>query len=132
MQNPIQARGIRSLGLIVVGALALAVVVGMALTHATVPDAMMWGWHDGMWNGGHMASWGSWGWGMMLFGLLWMTLLVAVPLSFIYWLGTRSESHGPAEDSALAVLQERYARGEIGDEEFGRRRAGLVADDDRQ
>jgi len=127
MQNPIQARGIRSLGLIVVGALALAVVAGMALTHATVPDAMMWSWHDVMWNDGHMAGWGSWGWGMMLFGLLWMALLVAVPLGLIYWLGTRSQSNGAAEDSALAVLQERYARGEIDDEEFDRRRARLIS-----
>ncbi|WP_255494126.1 SHOCT domain-containing protein [Halarchaeum sp. CBA1220] len=100
----------------------------MALTHATVPDAMMWSWHDGMWNGGHMAGWG---WGMMLFALLWMALLVAVPLSLIYWLGTRSQSNGPAEDSALAVLQERYARGEIDDEEFDRRRARLAPDNGR-
>ena len=50
MQNSIQSRGIRSLGLIVVGALMLAVVTGMALTHATVPDAMMWEWHYGMWD----------------------------------------------------------------------------------
>lgn len=40
----------------VVGALALAVVGGMALTHATVPDPMMGEWHAGMWNDGHMAG----------------------------------------------------------------------------
>ncbi|WP_336022694.1 SHOCT domain-containing protein [Halobellus salinisoli] len=127
MQNPIQAHGIRSLGLIVVGALALAVVAGMALTHTTVPDAMMWGWHDGMWNDGHMAGWGSWGWGMMLFGLLWMALLVALPIYLVYWLATRSQTDGRTEDSALAVLQERYARGEIDDEEFDHRRARLIS-----
>ncbi|QHS16836.1 SHOCT domain-containing protein [haloarchaeon 3A1-DGR] len=131
MQNPIQARGIRSLGLIVVGALALAVLGGLALTHATVPDALLWGWHDGMGTGGHMVGWSGWGWGMMLLGLLWMTLLVAVPLGLIYWLGSRSRSNGPAADSALAVLQARYARGEIDDEEFDRRRARLTRDDDR-
>lgn len=131
MQNPIQARGIRSLGLIVVGALALAVIAGMVLTHATVPDAMMWGWHDGMWNDGHMAGWSSWGWGMMLFGLLWMALLVALPIYLVYWLATRSQTDGRTADSALAVLQERYARGEIDDEEFDRRCARLSSDDDR-
>lgn len=131
MQNPIQARGIRSLGLIVVGALALAVVAGMALTHAAVPDAMMWNWHDGMWNDGHMAGWSGWGWGMMLFGLLWMALLIALPIYAVYWLTTRSSPDGYTEDSALAVLQERYARGEIDDEEFDRRRTRLASDDDR-
>ncbi|WP_280536304.1 SHOCT domain-containing protein [Halopenitus sp. POP-27] len=131
MQNPIQTRGIRSLGLIAIGALTLAVVGGMALTHAAVPNAMMWGWHDGMWTGGHMAGWSGWGWGMMLFGLLWMALLVALPISVVYWLTTRSQSDGPTEDSALAVLQARYARGDIDDEEFDRRRARLTPDDEQ-
>nr|WP_233340737.1 SHOCT domain-containing protein [Haloprofundus sp. MHR1] len=131
MQNPIQSRGIRSLGLIVVGALTLAVVGGMALTHATVPDAMMWEWHEGMWNDGHMAGWGAWGWGIMLFGLLWMSLLIGLPAYVIYWLAMRSRTNGHTEDSGLAVLQERYARGEIGDEEFERRRARLTPDHGR-
>lgn len=131
MQNPIRARGIRSLGLVVVGALALAVVAGMALTHATVPDAVMWGWHDGMWTDGHMVGWGGWGWGMPLFGFLWMALLVALPVSLVYWLATRSRSNGSTEDSALTVLETRYARGEIDEEEFDRRRARLISDDGR-
>lgn len=131
MQNPIRSRGIRSLGLIVIGALTLAVVGGMALTHATIPDAMMWGWHDGMWHDGHTAGWGVWGWGMVLVGLLWMALLIALPVYFVYWLVTRSQTDGRTEDSALAVLQERYARGEIDDEEFERRRTRLTADDGR-
>jgi putative membrane protein len=131
MQNPIHARGLRSLGLIVAGALSLAVIAGMVLTHATVLDAMMWGWHDGMWNGGHMAGWDGWGWGMMLFGLLWMALLVALPIYLVYWLATRSQTDGRTADSALAVLQERYARGEIDDEEFDRRRARITPDDGR-
>ncbi|QZY04049.1 SHOCT domain-containing protein [Halobaculum roseum] len=86
---------------------------------------MMWDWHDGMWTGGHMEGWS--GWGMVLFGLLWMGLLVALPTALVYWLATRSRSDGQAEDSALAVLERRYARGEIDDEEFDRRRARLVS-----
>ena len=129
MQKSIQSRsrGIRSLGLIVVGALTAAVVGGMALTHATVPDAMMWDWHSGMWNDGHMAGWGLWGWGMMLFGLLWMALIIGLPIYLIYWLTTRSQTETQPEDSALAVLREQYARGEIDDEQYERRRDRLTA-----
>ncbi|WP_233125128.1 SHOCT domain-containing protein [Halorubrum sp. SD683] len=76
-----------------------------------------------------MAGWS--GWGMMLFGLLWMALLVALPLGLVYWVGSRSHAGDSTEDSALAVLQERYARGEIDDEEFDRRRARLTRDDGR-
>lgn len=128
MQNPIHSRGIRSLGRIVVGALALAVVGGLALTHVAVPDAVMWGWHDGMRSGGHMAGWG---WGMVLFGLVWMALLVALPIYLVVRLATRTGGTDRTDDGALAVLQERYARGEIGDEEFERRRARLTADGGR-
>jgi putative membrane protein len=131
MQNPIQSRGIRPLGLIVVGALTLAIVGGMALTHAAVPDAMMWDWHYGMWNDGHMAGWGVWGWGMLLFGLLWMALLIGLPVFLVYWLVTRFQTDDHAEDSALAVLREQYARGEIDDEEFEHRRDRLTSDDGR-
>ncbi|SFC74887.1 putative membrane protein [Halobiforma haloterrestris] len=92
---------------------------------------MMWDWHDGMWNDGHMAGLGVWGWGMMLGGLLWMALLVAIPVYFIYWLAIRSQTDGRSADSALAILQERYARGEIDDEEFDRRRVRLTSDDGR-
>jgi len=127
MQNPIQSRGTRSLGLIIVGALTLAIVGGMALTHAAVPDAVMWDWHYGMWDDGHMAGWGVWGWGMMLLGVLWMALLIGLPIYLVYWLSTRSQTNGPAEDSALAVLREQYARGEIDDDEYERRRGRLTA-----
>jgi putative membrane protein len=127
MQNPIQTRGVRSLVVVVLAALALAVVGGMILTHATVPDATTWGWHDGMWSDGHAAGWG---WGMVLFGLLWMALLVGLPVYLAYRLLARTRT-SDTEDSALAVLEERYARGEIDDDEFERRRRRLTPDDRR-
>lgn len=127
MQNSIQSRGARSLGLIIVGALAFAVIGGMVLTHAAVPDAMMWDWHYGMWNDGHVLGWGLWGWGMMLFGLLWMALIIGAPIYLVYWLVTRSQTGGSTEESALVVLREQYARGEIDDKEYERRRVRLSA-----
>lgn len=74
-----------------------------------------------------MAS--HWGAGWMGFGgismvLFWLVLIVAVVLTIRY---LRSESRpGQARlDDAERVLAERYARGEIGTEEFRRARREL-------
>jgi putative membrane protein len=63
----------------------------------------------------------------MLFGLLWMALIIGLPIYLVYWLVARSQTDGPAEDRALVALREQYARGEIDDEEFERRRGRLTA-----
>lgn len=55
---------------------------------------MMADWHYGMWNDGHMAGWGTWGWGMMLFGLLWMALLIGLPIYLVYRFTTRPQTDG--------------------------------------
>jgi putative membrane protein len=67
-------------------------------------------------------------WGMpamMLFGaIFWVAILAAVGLG-IWWLARRLR---PADrDAALAMLRERYARGEITPEEFEARRRDLAA-----
>jgi putative membrane protein len=63
---------------------------------------------------------------MMLFGLLWMAIIIGLPIYLVYWLMARSQTDESAEDSALVVLREQYARGEIDDEEFERRRGHLM------
>ncbi|GKZ15439.1 MULTISPECIES: SHOCT domain-containing protein [Haladaptatus] len=80
-----------------------------------------------MWDGGHM--WGD-GWmagagSMGLWGLLWMVLLVAVPLALVYYLMTRRVPE-ESTDPAMETVRERYARGEIDDEEFETLRAKLT------
>lgn len=65
---------------------------------------------------------------MLLFGLLWVTLIAALSAYIAYWSVNRSQTNGRSEDGTLGVLQERYARGEIDDEELDRRRAHLVSD----
>ncbi len=76
-----------------------------------------------MW--GHMNNWGwgGMGWGMLLF---WAALIVG-----IVWLVKAIRSpNGPAdrrpEKSALDILQERYARGEIDREEFEQKKHDLA------
>ncbi|WP_246286394.1 SHOCT domain-containing protein [Natronomonas gomsonensis] len=78
------------------------------------------GYDGGMMGGG---GWGLFGGGMGLWGLLWMGLLIAVPLYLGYALLNRGS--GGNEEQSLSVLRERYARGELSDDEFDRRRKQL-------
>ena len=73
---------------------------------------------------------GNGGFGMGLGGpILWILIIVAIAL-LVPWLrgqGARSRPSGPDRDPnrALAILEERYARGEIDHDEFERRRRDL-------
>ncbi|MBX0297684.1 SHOCT domain-containing protein [Haloarcula nitratireducens] len=81
--------------------------------------------HGGESYGGGMmgGGWGLFGGAMGLWGLLWMGLLIAVPLYLVYALLNR-ETDGD-DEGPLSVLRERYARGELSDDEFERRREQL-------
>jgi putative membrane protein len=76
-----------------------------------------------MWEYG--MGWG-WGWfGMMLFWLV-PILLIAVVLKYFFGGGNRPNPGArDASQSALDVLEERYARGEIDREEFLKKRDDL-------
>lgn len=67
-----------------------------------------------------MMMWGygfGWGWFMMAFGgLLWIAILVILVWALIRWLERRTHVSGPSgsvSPSALEILRQRYARGEI-------------------
>ncbi|WP_265110003.1 SHOCT domain-containing protein [Halosolutus halophilus] len=82
--------------------------------------------HGGGGYGGSMmggGGWGLFGGGMGLWGLLWMGLLLAIPLYIAYKLLDRAS--GENDTRPLSVLRERYARGELTDEEFEQRRKQL-------
>ena len=77
--------------------------------------------HHHAWNGG-MGVGGGW-FGIMMM-LLWAFLLVAVVVAFLYWaFGGRS---GEKESNAMEILRERYARGDIDEEEFRERKRQLT------
>lgn len=90
------------------------------LIAATGTAAAHGGGSGGMMGGG---GWGLFGGAMGLWGLLWMGLFVAVPLYIVYVLLDRDS--GGNEAQSLSVLRERYARGELSDDEFERRREQL-------
>lgn len=74
-----------------------------------------------MWDAHPM--WGAWsGWGMLLVLAFW-TAVIAVLVLVLRWLVTGRGS--PGTDRALAILRQRYARGEITKDEFETRRRDL-------
>ncbi len=71
----------------------------------------------GWWWNGHPAMWmwGAWGFGMMLMMLIFWAVVIALVVYGIRWF---ARLHGRSEDTALEILRQRYARGEIGTDEF--------------
>jgi len=67
--------------------------------------------------------WGAWGIGMMVIMLaFWSVVIVGVVLGIRWLVGQGKESRS---DAALAILRQRYARGEILKEEFGAKKREL-------
>lgn len=74
-----------------------------------------------IWNSDHM---NGWGYGLMGVGsLLFWTVLILVGIAV-----TRHLKQDPSK-SPERILAERYARGDIDDEQYARRRAALSAHD---
>lgn len=84
--------------------------------------------------GGRMMNWGNWGMGSfawlgVIFAILWIlwwVLVIAGVVVLIRWLlrWLRGERWGK---SALDILQERYAKGEIDQREFEEKKRGLIS-----
>jgi putative membrane protein len=105
--------------LIVVAALVLIPVLMMAFM---MPMMGTWGWghmaDGGMWGGAGSGSWWLW----LVMGLL--PLLVAGGIGYLVYTGVRRTSPDTT-DSAIEELRHAYARGDLSDEEFERRREQL-------
>ena len=80
---------------------------------------MMWGYGFG------------WGWFMMAFGgILWIAVLAILVWVLIRWFEKRERTVAPTSQgrlSALDILKERYARGELDDATFEQMRERLQA-----
>ncbi len=76
-----------------------------------------------MWNMG-MGWGGGWGGFGMLTMILWWVLLAAAIVVLAKWLIGSDRTSG---DRSLAVLNERYARGEIGKDEYEQKKRDLAA-----
>ena len=102
------------------GTIAVAASVLSLPTTAWGQDHPWRGWeiHPMMWG-----MWGAWGIGMMLMMLVFWGVVIAGIVLGIRWLA--SQGRTARRDSALDILRERYARGEIDREEFLARKRDL-------
>lgn len=79
--------------------------------------------------GGGMGMMGSgFGW-MMLMPILWFTALAILIGAAVRWLSRQGRATSSQKDSPIAVLEKRYARGDLSEEEFRHRREQLVRDE---
>ena len=80
----------------------------------------MWGGHDYGWG------WGM-GFGTISVVLFWVLVILGIVI-LVKWIVAGSSGAGqPPVKSALDILKERYARGEIGREEFEQKKRDLEA-----
>ena len=79
-----------------------------------------------------MMPWDMFGWGFGAFGMLFMLvfwgLIIAGIVLLVKWLVEQSRTGGPRPggESALDILKQRYARGEIDKEEFEAKKRDVV------
>lgn len=99
------------------------VVLGLArLTIVAQDRPWDWGGHPMMWG------WGAWGFGVMVMMFFFWSLVIVGLVLGIRWLVRQGDdARGePRADRPLQILRERYARGEIGKEEFEARKRDLT------
>ena len=76
-----------------------------------------------------MHGWGmSWGWGGMLFQLLFWLVIIFLIVWGVKQLAERSHNSNQLtrKDNALEILRERYAKGEIDKQEFESKKRDLT------
>jgi putative membrane protein len=81
------------------------------------PYEWEWGRHPMWW------MWGAWGIGMMLVMMVFWVLVIAGVVLGVRWLLRQGREQ--RSDSALEILRQRYARGEITKDDFERMKKDL-------
>lgn len=78
---------------------------------------MMWGFSPGGYGFGGMG---------FIFMVFWWVLIIAVVILIVRWLMGKSRGADHRSRSALELLKERYARGEIDKKEFEEKKKDLT------
>lgn len=75
-------------------------------------------------GGGHSGGMGGFGWWPLLWSLLLLSVVLVVGYG-VYTHGRTPTTERAQTDTALSTLRSRYARGELSEEEFEKRRRRL-------
>lgn len=81
---------------------------------------------NGAFYGGHQIMWGNWLMGPMM--MLIMLVIVIVTIVIIlkaFGLGSNANANSDRQDSALKILNERFAKGEIDKAEYEERKSAV-------
>ncbi len=95
----------------------------LASSYAHWTDSRDWGMH-----GPGMMGWGGWGMGwvfMIIFGVLIVVALIFL-IRYLAGLSRSRASTDKPNDSALEILRQRYAKGEIKKDEFEEKKRDLM------
>ena len=95
-------------------------LAGWLTPAATLAQERFYEWHWEM----HPMWWWGWGLGMMAMMFLFWALVIIGLIVGIRWLLGRGRDERP--DTALEILRQRYARGEINKEEFEAKKKDLL------
>lgn len=84
---------------------------------------MMWGYGDN-----YMMHGGYWGFGWIFTLIFWVIIIMAIVWAVKHLVagGGPHGLHMSGEDPAMQILKERYAKGEIGKEEFEAKKKDLM------
>jgi putative membrane protein len=77
--------------------------------------------HRGMMEWGYGMGW----FGMIFMALFWIAVIVGIVLLILWIIRSGGRPGAKGEDSALGILRERYAKGEISKEEFEEKKKDL-------
>lgn len=110
MLKSLAARVRRALALLFLAALSLP-------AYAQGSRESTWFWHHG-------SGWGHTVYGGLMMFLVWGAIGVLIVLG-VRWFRARSEANSRSRRKALEVLEERFARGDIDEEEFRQRKNAL-------
>lgn len=75
--------------------------------------------------------WSDWHWGFgfghWFFGILFWIVILLILIGLVRVVGGFGSSEGRRDKTPLEILEERYARGEIEQEEFERRKRDILS-----